>query len=39
MRVSYKLSLGVGLSLAVALGVDAVTTVHRAVEEYEARSC
>jgi two-component system, NtrC family, sensor kinase len=35
MRVSYKLSLGVGLSLAVALGVDAVTTVQRAVEEYE----
>jgi signal transduction histidine kinase len=35
MRVSYKLSLGVGLSLAVALGVDAVTTVQRAVAEYE----
>ncbi|HTV23849.1 MAG TPA: HAMP domain-containing sensor histidine kinase [Polyangiaceae bacterium] len=36
MRLSYKLSLGVGLSLAVALGVDAVTTVHRSVAEYEA---
>jgi two-component system NtrC family sensor kinase len=36
MRLSYKLSLGVGLSLAVALGVDAVTTVQRSVAEYEA---
>jgi two-component system NtrC family sensor kinase len=35
MRLSYKLSLGVGLSLTVALGVDAVTTVQRAVTEYE----
>ena len=35
MRLSYKLSLGVGLSLAVALGVDAVTTVQRSVAEYE----
>ena len=35
MRLSYKLSLGVGLSLAVALGVDAVTTVQRSVGEYE----
>src|SRR5262245_3423706 len=36
MRLSYKLSLGVGLSLAAALGVEAVTTVQRAVTEYEA---
>ena len=35
MRLSYKLSLGVGLSLAAALGVEAVTTVQRAVAEYE----
>jgi two-component system, NtrC family, sensor kinase len=35
MRLSYKLSLGVGLSLAVALGVDAITTVQRSVNEYE----
>ncbi len=35
MRLSYKLSLGVGLSLAAALGVEAVTTVQRAVTEYE----
>jgi two-component system, NtrC family, sensor kinase len=35
MRLSYKLSLGVGLSLALALGVDAVTTVQRSVGEYE----
>ena len=35
MRLSYKLSLGVGLSLTVALGVDAVTTVQRSVAEYE----
>ena len=35
MRLSYKLSLGVGLSLSVALGVEAVTTVQRAVSEYE----
>jgi hypothetical protein len=36
MRLSYKLSLGIGLSLAVALGVDAWTTVQRAVADYEA---
>jgi two-component system, NtrC family, sensor kinase len=35
MRLSYKLSLGVGFSLAAALGVDAVATVQRAVTEYE----
>jgi len=35
MRLSYKLSLGVGLSLAAALGVEAVSTVQRAVAEYE----
>ncbi|MEY4549724.1 MAG: hypothetical protein RL685_5919 [Pseudomonadota bacterium] len=36
MRLSYKLSLGVGLALAVALGVDAYIEVQRAVAEYEA---
>jgi two-component system, NtrC family, sensor kinase len=35
MRLSYKLSLGVGLSLAAALGVDAIVTVQRSVAEYE----
>jgi two-component system, NtrC family, sensor kinase len=36
MRLSYKLSLGVGLALAVALGVDSYLEVQRAVAEYEA---
>lgn len=36
MRLSYKLSLGVALSLALALGVDAVSSVRRSVSEYEA---
>ncbi|HVZ34571.1 MAG TPA: HAMP domain-containing protein, partial [Polyangiaceae bacterium] len=36
MRLSYKLSLGVGLALAVALGVDSVLAVERSVSEYEA---
>lgn len=36
MRLSYKLSLGVGLALAVALGVDSYIEVQRAVAEYEA---
>jgi two-component system, NtrC family, sensor kinase len=36
MRLSYKLSLGVGLALGVALGIDAYIEVQRAVSEYEA---
>ncbi|MEO8182632.1 MAG: ATP-binding protein [Deltaproteobacteria bacterium] len=36
MRLSYKLSLGVGAALAVALGIDAYIEVQRAVAEYEA---
>jgi signal transduction histidine kinase len=36
MRLSYKLSLGVGLALAVALGIDSYIEVQRAVAEYEA---
>ena len=35
MRLSYKLSLGVGLALAVALGVDSYIEVRRSVSEYE----
>ncbi|HKO94926.1 MAG TPA: HAMP domain-containing sensor histidine kinase [Polyangiaceae bacterium] len=35
MRLSYKLSLGVGLALAVALGVDSYIEVQRSVTEYE----
>src|ERR1041384_826799 len=36
MRLSYKLSLGVGLALGVALGIDSYIEVQRAVAEYEA---
>src|SRR5262245_40795668 len=36
MRLSYKLSLGVGVALGVALGIDAYIEVQRAVSEYEA---
>jgi len=35
MRLSYKLSLGVGLALAVALGIDSYIEVQRSVSEYE----
>jgi len=36
MRLSYKLSLGVGAALAVALGIDSYIEVQRALAEYEA---
>jgi two-component system NtrC family sensor kinase len=36
MRLSYKLSLGVGIALGVALGIDSYIAVERSVSEYEA---